>query len=474
MVFLLAMVSITGTGFADGGNSVLPPTHPFSPPNNKPNISVSDTNVLLFSRSDSVKIRLLASDPDGDRIKVEKISGMGTFIPKTQLSPVSVIFSFRPDTNGIYTFIFRATDDAGATDQDTARITITYNLPPQLTCPNTQTHHMNGYYTISQVVADDFDGTISSLSAFFTGTGITNLTLINIQGIGTNHVTANVKYNVTDHCAAGGFVYVTCTDNIGAADTCFFGINLTNTAPAIICPSNDSVHAGVTFVSTNFSATDPDGDSLTVTILSIFPSVVNQPTIVASHVNWVTTCSEKGTYTIRLRATDPCEYKDTCEFTVNVYNQPPEIVDSLDTVIVRNQTRFKYYPNIIDPDDSVHVISYPIFPHWCLVENDSVVGIAPDTVFRESLIVVVQDPCNAVDTLAFLVVVYLCGDCNGDGVVNIGDIVWEINYIFKGGLPPQPYAAGDVNCDGVDDVADVVYLINYLFKGGPEPCLNCP
>jgi len=28
----------------------------------------------------------------------------------------------------------------------------------------------------------------------------------------------------------------------------------------------------------------------------------------------------------------------------------------------------------------------------------------------------------------------------------------------------------NANCDGEINVADVVYLINYLFKGGPPPC----
>jgi hypothetical protein len=132
IVFLLAMVSITGTGFADGGNGVLPTTNPISPPNNKPNISIFDTSVFLCSSGDSVKIRLFATDSDGDHIKAEKISGMGTFIPKNQLTPISAIFSFLPDTNGIYTFIFRVTDEHGATDQDTARVTITYNIPPHI------------------------------------------------------------------------------------------------------------------------------------------------------------------------------------------------------------------------------------------------------------------------------------------------------------------------------------------------------
>jgi hypothetical protein len=69
---------------------------------------------------------------------------------------------------------------------------------------------------------------------------------------------------------------------------------------------------------------------------------------------------------------------------------------------------------------------------------------------------------------------YLCGDCNGDGVIDVGDVVWEINYLFKNGPPPKPYLAGDVNCDGIEDVGDVVYKINYLFKNGQSPCAGCP
>ena len=62
------------------------------------------------------------------------------------------------------------------------------------------------------------------------------------------------------------------------------------------------------------------------------------------------------------------------------------------------------------------------------------------------------------------------GDITGDGVIDIGDIVYVINYLFKGGVAPQPKDRADVNCDGVIDLGDVVYLINYLFKGGPPPC----
>jgi len=29
---------------------------------------------------------------------------------------------------------------------------------------------------------------------------------------------------------------------------------------------------------------------------------------------------------------------------------------------------------------------------------------------------------------------------------------------------------GDVNCDGIVNIGDVVYTVNYLYKGGPPPC----
>ena len=67
---------------------------------------------------------------------------------------------------------------------------------------------------------------------------------------------------------------------------------------------------------------------------------------------------------------------------------------------------------------------------------------------------------------------YLCGDANADMTVNVGDAVYMISYVFKGGPSPVPVDGGDANCDGNPNVGDAVYLIAYVFKGGPGPC--CP
>jgi uncharacterized delta-60 repeat protein len=63
----------------------------------------------------------------------------------------------------------------------------------------------------------------------------------------------------------------------------------------------------------------------------------------------------------------------------------------------------------------------------------------------------------------------LRGDVNGDGEIDIADVVSLINYLFLSGPAPQPLEVGDVNCDRVVDITEVVYLINYLFIDGPPP-----
>ncbi len=70
----------------------------------------------------------------------------------------------------------------------------------------------------------------------------------------------------------------------------------------------------------------------------------------------------------------------------------------------------------------------------------------------------IGDVCDAI----------ICGDADADGAVNIGDAVYLINYIFKGGPPPLMWAA-DANGDGAVNIGDAVYLIQYIFQGGPAP-----
>ena len=64
------------------------------------------------------------------------------------------------------------------------------------------------------------------------------------------------------------------------------------------------------------------------------------------------------------------------------------------------------------------------------------------------------------------------GDATGDSVVNVADIMYMINYLFKSGPEPVSFVAGDANCDGDHGILDIVFLVNYLYKGGLPP--GCP
>lgn len=67
---------------------------------------------------------------------------------------------------------------------------------------------------------------------------------------------------------------------------------------------------------------------------------------------------------------------------------------------------------------------------------------------------------------------FRCGDANNDDMVNVGDAVFLINYVFKNGISPHFPGAANVNGDANINVGDVIYIINYVFKAGPVP--SCP
>ena len=60
------------------------------------------------------------------------------------------------------------------------------------------------------------------------------------------------------------------------------------------------------------------------------------------------------------------------------------------------------------------------------------------------------------------------GEANGDGIINIADVI-SINLQLFQGAPINCAIALDANGDETTDIADPVYLGNYLFQGGPPP-----
>ncbi len=108
--------------------------------------------------------------------------------------------------------------------------------------------------------------------------------------------------------------------------------------------------------------------------------------------------------------------------------------------------------------------------------DNFVTYVTPDFPWTFKLWVYVRDNRGGSDHLESNFEVYdyeyscLCGDANDNGIVNLGDAVYIMNYIFKGDVPPpDPILRADANNDCIIDIGDAVYLLNYLFHKGPEP-----
>ena len=240
-----------------------------------------------------------------------------------------------------------------------------------------------------------------------------------------------------------------------------------NNPPEVISASADTVQPSPDEYIYIANITDPDCDGTELTLA--FENLPSWCTVNADTLRGYVACDYADT-SFSVIASDG-DMADTMvvSLVIDHSNQAPEITDTASYVEVKNKTEYTYYPAFADPDDVSHTISYPSYPAWCVIQNDTIVGTAPDSLLTQALTVVVSDYCKA-DTLSFDVSTFVCGDANHDGIVDVSDAVYVINYAFAGGPAPDPEESGDANCDGGVDVSDAVYIINYAFAGGNPPC----
>ncbi len=70
---------------------------------------------------------------------------------------------------------------------------------------------------------------------------------------------------------------------------------------------------------------------------------------------------------------------------------------------------------------------------------------------------------------------HLPGDLDNSGSIDIADIVFMVDYMFKTNRPPLDINTVDVNGSCFIDVSDLVYFIDYLYgvPNGPAPLSGC-
>ncbi len=269
------------------------------------------------------------------------------------------------------------------------------HAPTFTQCPENASHHENGLFSSTAWEAEDAVDNITSVSADFEGTGVTDVSVW-YYGFTPPPFGGYIHYQVVDHCAEGGTITVTARDEAGYESHCQFDVELGNEPPGLSMPDTLLAVAGATRAFL-VPGSDPNGDPVTTSFNTLWyqPDSLRIPTYSPSYqagnpgyFTWPVAQPETGTWISSFWATDACGVESGGEVTV-----------------------------IVNP--------------------------------------------------------LYCGNMVDDEILELGDVIFLANYLFRAGPAPNPVCKADMNCDGAQDLGDFVYLINYLYRFGNAPCSQC-
>ncbi len=424
-----------------------------------------------------LSLRIHAIDVDGDSIILDTLNvpQNATFIDSGNGAGS---FVFQPDWTqpGVYYVTFYAKDTQDAIDSEVVEITvIDVDQPPVLDSIGPKTV-AEGETLKFRVHATDVDSDSLVLSAAPLPEHATFVDSGNGAGLFTF---------VPDYYQAGVFsVYFTVSD-LNSSDQEMVPITVSNVPqpPNIDSIGPQSVTEGDTLQFRIF-ATDPDGDPFVFSVENNPPnsSLMDSGNGAASF--WFAPdYLQAGVYLVTFKATDTTGRADSqmVEITVNeAGNQPPVLAPLPDSVQPAIGDTFNLAVYATDPDGPSIALSVGALPaNSNFVDSGNGTGLftfIPDTTQADSIYLVtfIASDGSLADsqTVVMEVISYVPGDANGDGTVDLGDVVYLVSYLYRDGPPPDPFVTGDANCDGEVNLGDVVYLISYLYRGGPPP--GCP
>lgn len=116
----------------------------------------------------------------------------------------------------------------------------------------------------------------------------------------------------------------------------------------------------------------------------------------------------------------------------------------------------------VDEVRNVHVSGYTLSPDFPLVDPFQSVRLGT----RDAFVSVIEMGCCFGAT----------GNIDYDPVdgVNGLDVVYLVNWLYKGSSAPACLGEADVDGDGYVSSGDAIYMVNYLWKLGPPPALCAP
>lgn len=319
----------------------------------------------------------------------------------------------------------------------------------------------DGRYVCFQTAATNLaeaDGNgVSDVYLHDTSTGSTRMASVGADGSAGNAEATAILYalaadagTVVFRSRATGLVAGTSTvkrpriyARVSAADTI---------PPTIVCP--DQVRA---------DCAGPGGAAVQFTVTAMDDSDP-MPTVVASPASG--SVFAVGTTTVECTATDAAGNASTCSFEVTVTaDQTPPAIECPAPISVScagpEGGRVQFTVTVTDEcDPSPRVVASPASGSTFPIGTTTVTVTATDASGNSA-------ECTFDVTVGGRVPVFLRGDSNADGKVNISDGVFTLRFLFQAGEAPPCLDAADSNDDGRLNLTDGIYLLRFLFQEGP-------
>lgn len=176
----------------------------------------------------------------------------------------------------------------------------------------------------------------------------------------------------------------------------------------------------------------------------------------------------------------PNNFSNTVSILYNLSNRAAPILDSIGAKTVIERSNLSFRVHTIDPDGTIPGLTATNVPtNATFMDSGNGAGsfsFNPDTTQAGVYNITFKAfDIGLADSEVVEITVLNCaakpGDANGSGgTPNLTDIIYLVNYVFKGGPAPSPVCRGDANASGGNaNLTDIIYLVNYVFKGGPAP-----
>jgi YVTN family beta-propeller protein len=404
---------------------------------------VANNQSVVTNKDVAKAITLTATDADGDPLTYSIVSGPSHGTLGT-LTGATVTYTPASGYTGSDSFTFKAND--GSADSNTATVFIKVNAPPVANNQSVTTN-MNTAKAITLTALDaEGDPLIYSIVA-----GPSHGTL--------SGTPSNLTYTpASGYSGADSFTFKV---NDGNADSNTATVSIKVNAPPVANDQSVTTNKDVAKAIT-LTATDPDGDSLTYSIVA-GPSHGTLGTLAGATVTYTPPSGYTGSDSFTFKANDGSADSNTAivsiTVTATVCTAPTIVTHPQSQAIQSGQTaalsvtasgtaplNYQWYRGVSGDTSSP-------------VGTNASSYTTPALTQATSYWVRVSNSCGSVDsnTATITINAQLPGDCNGDGWTTIDEVQKAINQ-FLGIASVEPCC--DLNGNGQVTIDEVQKVIN--------------